>query len=490
VSRARSFSSRKFPHLGWAWPTGQRDQLIVAAICPDDERALTAIRTWLNETNLDDATFAEHRLLAAITTRFDERLAGHPEYPRLCGLQRLNWTKSRMAIAAAKPALEKMVALGLRPILMKGACRVALDSSEQKSRTSYDLDLLLSPEDFVGAFEVLADGGWKSTRGESTLGLRARISSVRARNLKQGRFGDIDLHQSAYHFSNQNSECDQRLFETALPVTFHDLALRVPVPEERLAMAIGHGGWDGHNHSDWLVDAARIIEPGTVDWNLFNEIVKARRLNGAAAIALSYLHHQIGISIPQKVRDAICGKTSIASPSQIASMFLAKEADSLSLAQRLVREGVESFHKLRHSGRDNAVDTPVFRAFTKVFRDAPVRAIALSHQVDVFEKAQAGTWEFSVTLEIPAPNKRRRVEFELNGPTRNICHLQAFHVRTSGQGAQIRFHGRVELQESDFPLVISALPGKLLDVAEHTAAVDKYGALPFARIAVEVNAVA
>jgi hypothetical protein len=149
-------ASHRFPSLSWAWPQGGRHLLIVAAICPDEDRAFEAIQQWLRETDLDDATFAEHRLLSAITTRFDARLAHHPEYARLCGLQRLNWTKSRMAVSTAKPALQKMVDAGLSVILLKGACRIALDIAEQKSRTSYDLDLLLNHSDFANAIEILA----------------------------------------------------------------------------------------------------------------------------------------------------------------------------------------------------------------------------------------------------------------------------------------------------------------------------------------------
>ena len=487
MTSAQPFSSRKFPNLGWAWPSGRRDQLLVAAICPDECRALASIEAWLQETDLDDATFAEHRLLAAITTRFDALLSSHPEYARLCGLQRLNWTKSRMALASVMPALQEMATLGLRPILLKGACRVALDPSEQKSRTSYDLDLLLASCDFAPAFEVLAARGWKSTRGESTLGLRARISSVNARNFKHGQFGDIDLHRTAYHAPNVNSVLDEQLLSAAMPVEYYGLPLRVPIPEERLAMAIGHGGWDGHNHSDWLVDAARILEQDAINWDKFTSIVVSRRLIGASAVALSYLHYQIGLEIPAKVRDSIFGTSSVGTPAQVASMFLAKEAEQLSSSQRLVRKGIESFHKLRHSGRNKALDTPVFRTFTKVRKDEPGDHFGFNYQVLCRERAATGLWSFSITLQIPAPSKTRRVELELNGQDRNICHFQAFHFRKSGASALIKFNGRIEIDENDFPIVISALPSKLIETVDSKSEIDKYGAIAFSVIAADFH---
>lgn len=470
---------RKLPYLSWAWPTGARHQLITAAICPDKTRALDAIRTWLRETDLDDATFAEHRLLAAITTRFDAALRDEPAYARLGGLQRLNWTKSRMAIAAVKPALEAMIADGITPILMKGAARVALDPSEQKSRTSYDLDLLLSQDDFVAAFEILAQGGWQSTRGESVLGLRARIASVRARNFKKGRFGDIDLHQSAYHAANQNAAVDRALFADAVPVSYYDMPVLVPVAEERLAMALGHGGWDGHSHSDWLVDAASILENEPLDWDKFMHIIMARKLAAPAAVALSYLHYDIGLGIPAQVRNRICGRSRLASPRQLAAMFLAKESSRLTRSQRLARGVVENLQRLRHSGRDKLHDTPVFRAFARPKSVAAKDPPAMSSQVVPFDAGEAGEWCFALTALVTVPPRQRRIEFELNAPARNICHLQAFHFRKSACEVAVRFSGKFSLSETDFPLTLHALPGKLLEEGAAVREQEKYGALPF-----------
>lgn len=472
--------SRRFPRLAWAWPDGGRHLLIMAAICPDDDRAFAAITQWLQDTDLDDATFAEHRLLAAITTRFDARLAHHPEYARLCGLQRLNWTRSRMAISTCRPALEQMVDAGLQVILLKGACRVALDMSEQKSRTSYDLDLLLGPADFDRAFEILAADGWQSTRGESALGLRARLSSVRARNFKKGRFGDIDLHRHAYHTARSQDDCDAQLFRDIQPVTFYDQPVFIPGPEERLAMAIGHGGWDGQSHSDWLVDVARILQTEQVDWDKFLHIITARRLRGAAAIALSYLDQAIGLPVPDAICDGICREAVIPKPSQVAAVLLAKEAESLSRGQNLARACVVSYHRIWHSGRDKGADTPVFRALTKTTGGDPAAQYALSQPVALPEAAQAGRWQFAITVAMPAPQRRRRIEMELNSADRNICHLQAFHLRKKADVVLARFSGEIVTQPDDVSLVISALPGKLIENAEGGADQEKYGAIPFA----------
>ncbi len=477
MTLAFNASARRFPRIAWAWPDGGLHDLLTAAICPDDAVALNAFGNWLSHTDLDDATFAEHRLLAAITSRFGERLADRPEYARLCGLQRLNWTRSRLAVRATMPVLQQMVEAGLRPVLLKGAARVALEPSEQKARTSYDVDLLLSDSDFNAAFEILAADGWQSTRGESAMGLRARISSVRARNFKKGQFGDVDIHRRGYHDANSNSICDREVFEDLSGVDFYGVPLFVPGPEERLAMAIGHGCVDGHAHSDWLVDASRILLRETVDWEKFMFIVRSRKLGGQGAVAFSYLHHALGVPMPESVVERVCGRSGFASPSQVASVLLAKDSATLSKSQRVLRKIIAEARKARYSGRDRSRDVPVFRAVTRRARGV-VECAGREQLVETTDALGPGRSKMDISISFEAPRMRRRVEFELTGSNRTVCHLQSYYPRVTDGRVTVRFRGVVQLHEDDLPLRVSAVAGKILQ----SAAIEeerKYGPVKF-----------
>lgn len=476
--------SRRFPNLAWAWPNGARHQLVTAAICPDHDRAYAAIKLWLANTDLDEATFAEHRLLAAITMRFSDRLKQEPEFGRLSGLQRLHWTKSRMAVAAVTPALKEMNNQGLQIILLKGSCRVALDPSEQKARTSYDLDLLLSAQGMSDAFEILAAQGWQSTRGESTMGLRARISTVRARNFKKGKFGDIDLHQNAYHTANAHPELDRKLFIERQPVTYYGFDVFIPSAEERLAMAIGHGGWDGHSHSDWLVDAAGIITREAIDWPKFKAIISGRNLTGATAIALSYLQDCIGLDLPAGTMDAICGRALFRLPRQIPALILARDADDLTRPQQFARKVIENVQKARFSGRDKIVDTTVTRSFVRRPK-APSNAKAtFQFPLDTSGISGRGKYCLTVTVEMDAPPVRRRFEFEINDLRRNICNLQAIHWNKKSGKIRANFKVDIEVDAQDFPLTLATLPGKLIESPGTPQERQKYAAVPFSLVRV------
>ena len=124
----RTLESRRFfPTIRWAWPAGGLDKLLLAAACPDEGRARAALDAWLDDNDINAVEFRDLRLLATITDRFGTALVGRPEEPRLAGLQRQLWTRSRMAIAQAATALRPMVNAGIPVMLLKGAARIAAE---------------------------------------------------------------------------------------------------------------------------------------------------------------------------------------------------------------------------------------------------------------------------------------------------------------------------------------------------------------------------
>ena len=178
-----------FPSLRQAWPAGSLHQLLLAVLCPDEPRALAAIQDWLKSHDLDEVGFREHRLLAAIAERHGPRLRDFPAHPRLLGLQRQLWTRSRMAAAAAEPVLQAFAAAGMRIMLLKGWARIAARPDAQRSRVAHDLDILVAPADFPRAMDILFAMGWSAASGHSSLCLQAEAATLRAMNFFSGRFG-------------------------------------------------------------------------------------------------------------------------------------------------------------------------------------------------------------------------------------------------------------------------------------------------------------
>ena len=160
----------------WAWPTGGLDKLLSAAVAKDYDTGLGAAKAWFATTDIDHASHAEHRLLAAVSHRYGSDLSDLAEYPRLQGMQRMLWAKALIASKEVKPAIKMVVDAGIDVMLLKGAARTAMDESAFKTRISYDVDLLVRPEDFEPAFQMLTSAGWTPSSGGKQPLHRARPS--------------------------------------------------------------------------------------------------------------------------------------------------------------------------------------------------------------------------------------------------------------------------------------------------------------------------
>lgn len=469
--------TRRFPDYGWAWPAGDHDRLLKAILTPDDKEALRAALQWLDTHDIDAATFREHRLLAALAERFGKKLSASPALPRLMGLQRMLWSKSRMAFRDSREALEALSRSGIPFMLIKGASYIAADPALFRSRISYDIDALIRQQDMRDAFDVLFDGGWQASSGAGHLRLRQRAAGFRAMNFYKGEYGDIDLHLSAYHPSQESKSDEDGLWERSLAASFDGIPLRVPAASDRIALAIAHSSFDAHAHSDWLIDMTRTIAEGEVDWSAFLATVNERRILIPAASALAYLGQDIGIAIPKEVLDRMIA-----------------QADGLGLAERLllleckpktdlgafatVGRGIVKQLRLRRAERrfSTAPET--------VWRTRLARRATASHEIMRDRLAlpvqRPGASTIELILQVDAPPARRRIEFELTTEKRHIAVLRYRKLSRSSGLREIKFSGPVELEADEPQLFIQSSAQRAPRQLNSQEEVERYGAVPFA----------
>lgn len=285
-------------------------------------------------------------------------------------------------------------------------------------------------DDFETAVCMLLDDGWQSSRGESVLGLKARLSSVRARNFKKGRFGDIDLHRCAYQHIQASPRFDAELLADALTVTYYEVPVFVPSVEERLVMAMGHGAWDGHHHSDWLVDIVGMLNSETVDWDRLHAIAQGRKLRGPIAIALSFLSQEINIPLPHDVLHRFGAHRARAKLRDIPSLILARDAQDLTFLQTRVRAFVHAASRFRQSGRNANRDTHQLRTFTCTTPAKDTGPFVHSHVAAQPRPVAPGTWTMTAEILFKTPAIRRRVELEINGPDPHAFARPNNHARS------------------------------------------------------------
>ena len=177
---------------------------------------------------LEDAEWREIRLLAPLARRVRE-LEPAPScfrdwraWPNRTGHRPSSrWRKSC-------PPWMHSTAADIPCLLFKGGADYAEGLAPATRRIMGDVDVLVHPDDVVRATDALCECGWESSSGESPQYLRL-LAPVRAStNFRRGRFGDIDLHRVAFHFSKRDAELDAALWSRARPLLFGGKKVLVP----------------------------------------------------------------------------------------------------------------------------------------------------------------------------------------------------------------------------------------------------------------------
>ncbi|WP_187970893.1 nucleotidyltransferase family protein [Aquibium microcysteis] len=475
--------SGRFPDYGWAWPSADLDRLLKAALLPED-RALELARDWLVRNDIETAGFREHRLLATISHRFGRRLADHPAYPRLVGLQKMLWSRSRLAVREAEPALRAFGEAAVPTMLIKGAARVALDARLQKGRVSHDIDVLVRPAHMSECFAILRALGWEPATGGSADALAGRLQWLPSLNFQKGEFGDVDLHQQAYHPVHASSADEEGLWRRAIGTAFGGVSVFVPAASDRIAMAIAHGGLDAHTHSDWLVDCDAALREDGMSWTDLMETVEHRRIAVPTMVALSYLAEEIGSPVPAGVLDDL---RTLADRSgflaRVSGLLQAKPRGSYGLAVWLAR-GIAKQQRMRSrsSGRGVVPPMPVWRGSRLARIPKPAVAAMKATLQPAPLPTSNGPFALSLGLDCELPPVRRRVDFELRSGNRLVALLRYRNHTGRGGTCRLTFSGPISAGMAA-DLIIEARPTRFLRNRADPLDLARHGAVPF-RVAI------
>lgn len=476
--------SRRFPDYGWAWPSNDLDLLLKAVLSPDNATALRAAMSWLATHDIDVMTFREHRLLAALAERFGKRLAESPALPRLIGLQRMLWTKSQMAMRDSAEALTALAEAGVPFMLLKGASHVAADQALRRSRVSHDIDILVRPEHMADAFGILLDAGWNAATGAGQLRLLTRAPVIRAMNFFKGQFGDIDLHQMAYHAPQADAEDEKALWDRSLAAKLGDVVVRIPGPSDRIALAIGHSSLDAHTHSDWLVDVARTMLNPDLDWDALIETLERRKLLVPAASAFSYLANEIGCAVPADRLAHVIARANERPFSERLLLLECKPKTDLSLIGYLARGTAKQLRLQRSQRKIAGAPEVVWRARTAHRTGKPQGAMS---DVSAIEVAAKGPATVELVLQIHMPPSRRRIDIELSTGKRHLAVLRYRKLGKASGLREIRFTGLLDLAADEGQLFLSARPSRFAHNWKDANEANRYRQLPFAIRKATVN---
>jgi hypothetical protein len=418
----RLSTSRRFPHLSWAWPNGGRERLLVAAAHADAQRAAQALLDWLSSTDLDNAQFAEQRLLVRAANRFPETRLKVPDRARLNGIVRLLWTRSRLSLDGAAPVLKALREAGVELLVLKGMAQAALDVHNLKGRIAHDIDILVRASDLPVALPLLDGAGWRSARGESGLFLKERGASFRTLNLVKPPFGDIDLHTRAYLTTSYRSEAETGIWSRSARARLLDIDVLVPSPTDRLMNAIAHGALDAHHHSDWLVDIAQLVGEGNVDWPLVVRLARDLAIPAQATLALSYLREALGCTVPEEALDFLWEEARNNWADYFKALLLGYPREQHSLVSGIGRRFCKMHQRAQVLAANAAAGPPSHPQ--RMWRVRPPTALpdtppALRHRLAVARGAQ----RCSIVVGLDAACRARRYVFEINSGDRHLARL-------------------------------------------------------------------
>ncbi|MER8912965.1 nucleotidyltransferase family protein [Mesorhizobium sp. M0761] len=480
-----NLTARLLPAPERTFPIGWHDRLIKAAIHADDAIALAHAEAWLLANDIDYASLRDHGLLVEIATRFGPRLAAHSPYPRLVGLRRMLWTRSLMALREAMPALAAIAGAGARMLLLKGAARL---TDADQERVVHHIEIGLRSEDMLTAYDGFIDRGWRPAQGVSHHYVREHLASMRGVKMSRENAGDIDLHLSLFHPGQGGAGDDEALWERSRPVLLDGVEVRLASPEDRLALAIAQGGLNGHDNSDWLVDAAGILSRQTVDWRLFEEIVEARSLQAPTLFALCYLSDEAGLPVPQSLLDTMATAAQ-ASPLTYLRIFAqAKPRESATVVDNTIRRFVRLLRKGAARRQTRRAGDRLLNVRKITGGDsAPQSSPDIEQSVAVPPQLHLGRAHFHAILQLAAPPGRRRIELEINSAGRHIGRIRYRKWTRGGCLLTLAIEGPIDIAAGETDIRVVSRPSRLLRHGGDPRQRARYDALPFRCVEVEIT---
>jgi hypothetical protein len=471
-------ASRRFPQLSWAWPSGGRELLVIAAGHADYSRAANAFVEWLATTDIDRCHFPEQRLLVRIANRFPETRLKVAERARLNGIVRQLWTRSRLTLDSTAPALRAMREAGVEMVVLKGMAQTALDMQNLKGRIAHDIDILVQVPDLPVALSILDAGGWRSARGESGLFLKERGATFRSLNFYKPPFGDIDLHTRAYLTAGRDSAPETALWTRSAKARLLGVDVLVPSPTDRLLNAIAHGVLDAHRHSDWLIDCALLVGAGGVDWPLAVRLAEELGMPAQATLALFYLRQVLGYPVPEEVLAQLWHRARQSPDDYYKALLLGHPRHEHSLLGRAGRRMFKARHFAQvKAANGNAAPGAAPRVeMRKVGRPAmlPDVAPAMRHRLMV----APGARQCSIVVGMEGAGRTRRYVFEVNTSNRHLAQLRYKDLLGRGHlclGAEIALPEDVAAGD----IWIEARPSGILPPGHSAEELARYGPRPF-----------
>jgi len=280
------------------------DTLFIRALLLEGERARESWRDWLSAATRDGTP--ARRALAPVNEclpllawnlrrngiEIDAALRTHLRSALLT--EELRWKKYRDICSQAFSLLDRA---GLPFIALKGSVVGELAYPSAIYRHADDIDVLLDEKDLSRANEVFAAAGWRRREQPALANPKHLPPLVHPEGVP------IELHRRLlvpYYTLPYPS-----LWSRSGIANIGGVDVRALSVEDALLLAIAHGVTEGQPLR-WMADAWFMLQGSTsVDWAVFEETVRAGRLDLPVSLGLRRLVNELDAPVPPQLLDAM-----------------------------------------------------------------------------------------------------------------------------------------------------------------------------------------
>jgi hypothetical protein len=237
------------------------------------------------------------RLLASLAPRLKTLGPGSPDAARLAGIARFVWVNNQRLLDHSIGAVDLLQARGIEVMFLKGVSRIVDGQGAMSARYMRDLDMMVPRSRITEAAIALLEGGWWPVTGQLPGAVRAANFRRLAADPDEAR--DVDLHRAAFHYGRRG-DFDDAMWDFAHEADLRGRRVKVPCASHAFLHSVIHGTVAGPDRSaDWVVDAMTARNDPAFDWEVIAADTAKRRTGAALAAPLTYLHHELGLDVPE-----------------------------------------------------------------------------------------------------------------------------------------------------------------------------------------------
>lgn len=279
-------------------------RLLLSSCLVSDSDFETVFKKWESSIELDDIDYGSMRLIPFIYRRLEKLKLSARDFGRIKGIYTRFWAMHHIK---GTPALDALAELDFDYLVLKGtALQTLAYSNDPATRPSDDVDILVHPRDREDALDKLLAAGFEL---EVPLDREVGLHLRKGFSLVKGGI-TVDLHWSVFHWSADIKLID-RFFERAITIDYRGRPLRSLGVTDTLFHTLIHGyGTNSVAPIRWVLDAAKLIERGDIDWPLLQREAIASGWGRVVAEQLRVLTDLFNVTVPQQHVDEVRARSS------------------------------------------------------------------------------------------------------------------------------------------------------------------------------------